>query len=365
MDILFAIRADYQEKIGGDTFQFLFTKQYLEKNYKTNIIVLKTPEEIENYPDVKVIHVFNMQNRVWTYNFLKKAKDCGKRTILSTIYWDFSDVEYAKRMQRFTIDVRIWRLFRPFKNIIRLVMDLIRGRDIGGKKELEAYRELLRLADMILPNSDEEAKVVERIFGHFDYQVRSVTNAIAPLVDRDCVKDVPEIYRNCILQVGRIELLKNQGAVIQACMNNDIPIVFIGRIGDPDYYEKIKKLADKRGNVYFLGEMPQEEIAAYYSAAKVHVLPSLRESPGLVTLEAMYYGCNVVVSGEQFCPIKYYQLDKNGYVCDPFHIKSLRKAIEKAYRDEKRQYDEALFRFISYENAAKQTQEAYEAILND
>ena len=43
----------------------------------------------------------------------------------------------------------------------------------------------------------------------------------------------------------------------------------------------------------------------------------------------------------------------------------LPKAIEKAYRDEKRQYDEALFRFISYENAAKQTQEAYEAILND
>lgn len=365
MDILFAIREDYQERIGGDTFQFLFTKKYLEKNYGTNIIVLKTPEEIENYPDIKVIHVFNMQNRNWTYNFLKKAKDCGKKTLLSTIYWDFSDVQYAARMMRFTTDMRVMGLFRPFKNIMALLMDVIRGRDIGDRKNIESYRELLQLVDMILPNSYEEAKVVERIFGRFDYQVRTVPNAIAPLVERDCVKDVPEMYKNCILQVGRIEHIKNQGGVIQACMGNDIPIVFIGRIEDPRYYAQIKKLADKRGNVHFLGEMPQEKIADYYSAAKVHVLPSLRESPGLVTLEAMYYGCNVVVSNETFCPIKYYQLDKNGYVCNPFSVNSIRKAIEKAYHDQKRQYDESLFQFISYENAAKHTQEAYNAILND
>lgn len=365
MDILFAIREDYQERIGGDTFQFLFTKQYLEKNYGTNIIVLKKPEEIENYPNIKVIHVFNMQHRDWTYNFLKKAKDCGKRTILSTIYWDFSDVKYAGSMMRFTSDLRVLRLFRPFKKILHTTMDILRGRDIGDKKNIASYRELLQLADMILPNSYEEAQVVERIFGHFDYQVRTVPNAIAPLVSKDCVKDVPEMYKNCILQVGRIEHIKNQGGVIQACMGNDIPIVFIGRIEDPLYYNQIKKLADKRGNVHFLGEMPQEKIADYYSAAKVHVLPSLRESPGLVTLEAMYYGCNVVVSSEKYCPIKYYQLDKNGYVCNPFSVRSIRKAINKAYYDQRRQYDESLFQFISYENAAKHTQEAYDAVLED
>lgn len=366
MEILFAIRADYQERIGGDTFQFLFTKQYLEKNYGTNIIVLKTPEEIENYPDIKVIHIFNMQHRDWTYNFLKKAKDCGKKTILSTIYWDFTDVKYAANMNRFTANVRLWRFFKPFKGLLNLALNIVRRQDIrGDQKHIASYRELLQLADMILPNSYEEAEIVERVFGHFDYQVCAVPNAIAPLVEREQVKEVPEIYQNCILQVGRIEHIKNQGGVIQACMGNDIPIVFIGRIEDPFYYNHIKKLADKRGNVHFLGEMPQEKIADYYAAAKVHVLPSLRESPGLVTLEAMYYGCNVVVSNKKHCPIKYYQLDKYGYVCDPFRVKSIRKAIENAYRDQKRKYDESLFRFISYENVAKHTQEAYNAILKD
>lgn len=364
MDILFAIREDYLERIGGDTFQFLFTKQQLEKDYQTNIIVIKTPEDIEQYPDVNIVHVFNMQNRVWTHDFLKKAKECGKKTVLSTIYWDLSDAAYITRMARFTSNVRLWKMFRPFKSAIRWLSDIVRKRDIGGIQNLAEYRELLQMADMILPNSYEEARVIERIFGHFHYEVRTVPNAIAPLVDRQHVKEVPEKYKNCILQVGRVETLKNQGGVIQACMDNDIPIVFIGRINGDRYYESIKKLADKRGNVYFLGEMPQEEIAAYYSAAKVHVLPSFRESPGLVTLEAMYYGCNVVVSNKDYCPIEYYQLDKNGYVCDPYRIESIRDAIQKAYHDEKKEYSEELFRFISYETVAKMTQEAYEAVLN-
>ena len=74
MDILFAIRADYQERIGGDTFQFLFTKKYLEKNYGTNIIVLKTPEEIENYPDVKAIHIFNTYAGLYLIPFAINSK---------------------------------------------------------------------------------------------------------------------------------------------------------------------------------------------------------------------------------------------------------------------------------------------------
>lgn len=359
MDILFAIRADYKERIGGDTFQFLFTKRQLENDFETNIIVIREPEEIENYPDVQVVHVFNMQERLWTYSFLKKAKECGKKTILSTIYWDLSDAEYISRMVRLTSDVRQWKFFRPFKSVISRLSDAVRKQDVGGSKKLEEYRELLQLVDLILPNSYEEAKVVERIFGHFDYQICTIPNAIAPPVDKYCVKDVPQEHKGCILQVGRVEPIKNQGAVIQACMDNDIPIVFIGKIFGQRYYEKIKKLANKRGNVYFLGEMPQEEIAAYYNAAKVHVLPSFRESPGLVTLEAMYYGCNVVVANEDYCPVEYYQFDKYAYICDPYSIASIREAIHRAYHDEKKEYSEDYFRFISYENVAKLTHEAY------
>lgn len=364
MDILFAIRKDYQERIGGDTFQFLFTKQYLENDYMTNIIVIKTPEEIEDYPDVKVVHVFNMQDRAWTHSFLKKAKECGKKTILSTIYWDLTDAVYASRMSNIFADVRIWAVLKPLRPMMNVVISLLKKQGIRGERMEEEYRELLKLVDIILPNSIEEAQVVERMFGHCDYKVHAVPNAIAPPVDRNSVKDVPEKYKNCILEVARIEPTKNQLGIVQACMDNDIPIVFIGKESNQRYYESVKKLAEKRGNVYFLGQLPQEEIAAYYNAAKVHVLPSFRESPGLATLEAMYYGCNVVVSNQKYCPVEYYRFDKYGYMCDPYSIKSIRDAIQRAYRDDKSQYNEEYFQFISYKTVAKLTQEAYEAVVN-
>ena len=56
------------------------------------------------------------------------------------------------------------------------------------------------------------------------------------------------------------------------------------------------KLGKKRGNTFFLGEISHDDIYPYYSKAKVHVLPSFRESPGLSTLEAAVFGVNCVVS---------------------------------------------------------------------
>ncbi len=364
MDILFAIRSDYQEHIGGDTFQFLFTKEYLAKCFDVNIIVIKSPEEIEQFSHVEIVHVFNMQDRTWASAFLQKAKECGKKTILSTIYWDLSHAGYVTRMAMLTSNMTIWSMFKNTRYALKWVADLLRGRGIGGRKAADEYHELLMNVDMILPNSHEEAEIVKKTFGDYGYRVSSVPNAISPVVDRDNAEIIPK-YKDCIIEVGRIEPVKNQMAVVKACMDNDIPIVFIGRIGNNRrYYNKLKKLADKRGNVFFLGELPQNEIAHYYKTAKVHVLPSFRESPGLVTLEAMYYGCNVVVANECYCPVTYYQFEKHAYICNPYSVKSIRNAISQAYHKEKQYYDEKLFQFISYENVAKMTYEAYKTVMN-
>lgn len=364
MDVLFAIRSDYRERIGGDTFQFLFTKEYLENYYDVNIIVIKSPEEIEQFSHIEIVHVFNMQDRSWASTFLQKAKECGKKTVLSTIYWDLSHANYIAKIARLTSNLSIWSLLKEQRFVFSWIADLLKGRGVGGRRTMAGYRDLLMNVDMILPNSVEEAEIVKKTFGDYGYQVRSVPNAISPVVDRNNAKFMHGKYENCIMEVGRIEPVKNQMAVVKACMDNNIPIVFIGRIGDQRYYKELRKLADRRGNVYFLGELPQKEIADYYKTAKVHVLPSFRESPGLVTLEAMYYGCNVVVANECYCPIKYYQFDKYAYICEPYSVKSIRNAVLQAYHDEKKTYNEELFQFISYENVAKTTYEAYKAVMN-
>lgn len=123
-------------------------------------------------------------------------------------------------------------------------------------------------------------------------------------------------------------------------------------------------MAIQRGNTYLINELPQNQLAGYYKAAKVHVLPSFRESPGLVTLEALFYGCNIVTSNEKFCPIKYYQFDKFGYTCSPYSLKSIQRAVVSAYKGSKVKIPRNYFEFFSYQNAAKVTRNAYLELMN-
>ena len=130
--------------------------------------------------------------------------------------------------------------------------------------------------------------------------------------------------------------------------------------------EKIKEIAEKRGNVFFTGKIKEEQLFDLYKRAKVHVLPSFRESPGLSTLEALICGTQIVVSNEKFCPIKYYKFDKYGFVCNPYDVNSIRNSILNAYNNPKDiSLPDDYIKFFSYENAANMTYNVYERVLGE
>lgn len=174
-----------------------------------------------------------------------------------------------------------------------------------------------------------------------------------------------QYLENCILEVARIEPTKNQLGVLLANIENNYPIVFVGAINNLylSYYKKLRKLADKRGNVFFLGEKKNHELSEIYKMAKVHVLPSFRESPGLVSLEALLYDCNIVVANEKYCPISYYKFDQYAYICDPYSIESIRSAIKKALIEPVKLRDKSYFNNYSYDKVAKCTYEAYKLLI--
>ena len=72
-----------------------------------------------------------------------------------------------------------------------------------------------------------------------------------------------------------------------------------------------------------------------------------------------------MVSDDRFCPIKYYRFDRLGYICDPYSVESIEKAVVKAYRDKTVNVDNDYFDFFSYYNAAKITRQAYLRILGN
>jgi len=75
------------------------------------------------------------------------------------------------------------------------------------------------------------------------------------------------------------------------------------------------------------GFRPQAELATYYSAADLFVLPSLMESFGLVALEAMLCGCPVVGTPEVLPEVV---PAESGVCVDSFELPALVAALESA-----------------------------------
>jgi glycosyltransferase involved in cell wall biosynthesis len=353
MLVNFAIRKDYLTNKGGDTFQLRKTIEYLEKYKDIHCEIITDPQEINPHADI--LHIFNLQNLSLAYAMKQAAKKIqGIKIVLSPIIWYFGDASYVNKTMRITHSMNIVRAFKRLSPLLEQY-SISKGKDIK--------KTILEDADIVMPNSIEEGEILRKQYG-IDFREVIVPNCV-DIQLRESNKEL-NLPKDFVLEVGRIEPTKNQLSLLESMMNHpEIPLIFVGKQNQRKkyYIDEIKKLAKKRGNTFLIEELPQEDLAEYYKRAKVHVLPSFRESPGLVTLEALFYGCNIVASNSKFCPVHYYKFDKIGFVCNPYSIKSIENAVLDAYRSPKKDVSEEYFDFFSYQNAARIIREAYISLL--
>jgi hypothetical protein len=98
-----------------------------------------------------------------------------------------------------------------------------------------------------------------------------------------------------------------------------------------------------------------------FANAKVHALPSFRESPGLATLEAALYGANCVVSIHS--PVAEYFADGT-WTCDPSSPSSIRNAVLEAWTAPRTgMFGEIVERDFNYDVAGARTKRAYDQVL--
>lgn len=382
MKILFASRSDCLSAPGGDTVQMLKTIEYLKTNHNIDSQICLKPEEIINDKDSNIVHIFNLQTIDETLQIIKACKTSKKKIILSTVYWDLSHhvfmhklfqiskkgfkSEFNKKLKRSFIKLASLRDFLPIHNECD---------SYATTNYIEKRRQALLEADILIPNSDEELNVLSKEF-KIERNILLQKSFIIPnAVDikhkkinimNDSVEN-PNLNNltDYVLEVGRIEVNKNQYNVVKALYNHpEIPIVFIGRVNnnkvDFEYFNELKELSSRRGNVYFVNQIDQKEVFEYFKKARVHVLPSYRESPGLSSLEALYFGCEIVTSSEEFCPIDYYKFNDKAHICDPYSYKSIRDSILEAYNNPKNSvFDEEYFKIYSYDNVSNLMKDIY------
>jgi glycosyltransferase involved in cell wall biosynthesis len=159
---------------------------------------------------------------------------------------------------------------------------------------------LLRLADLVLPNSEAEAQQHCTRFGADRDRVEVVPNG----VDRRFDNARPDLARERLgdepfaLFVGRIEPRKNVLGAVRAARRAGVRLVVIGGVvpGHESYAQQCKK--EPGTAVTWLGAVAATDplLPSCYAAARVLLLPSWFETPGLAALEAALAGCAVVIT---------------------------------------------------------------------
>jgi glycosyltransferase involved in cell wall biosynthesis len=195
-------------------------------------------------------------------------------------------------------------------------------------------RQLLHLADAILPNSSSEAEQLVGLFAVPRDRLYVVPNGVLP----SFASATPARFRRYwksdpfVLFVGRVEPRKNPLGLIRATRALDLPLVIIGDAppGSEAYSQECRRAGGDR--VHWLGRLdPLDELlASAYAAARVFALPSWFETPGLAALEAALAGCPVVLTPygatrEYFGGLVQY--------ARPNHDKEIQRAVSKCWRD--------------------------------
>ncbi len=346
---------------GGDTVQVKKTAQYLNK-LDGITVTIKTVNEKIDFSQYDLMHLFNISRPADLLGIIKKA---NLPYVLSTIYIDYSEAEKNHHSKfRFYLN----RVFNPdqveyIKTVARILkkQDTLTEKGYLLKGQKKSIVEIIKKAKMLLPNSENEYKRLVKAYG-CENKYKVIPNAIDIEVFKNIeTEDVEDTYKDAIISVGQITPVKNHLNLIRA-LNNSKYKVFI--IGSPSsnaksYFEKCKELAAE--NITFIPYVEQEKLAGIYSKAKVHALASWFETTGLVSLEASYMGCNIVITdrGDQ----KEY-FNEYAYYCDPISPASILEAVENAFNTD---YNDKLKTKIeenfTWQHTANKTLEAYKQVL--
>ncbi|MDA8278266.1 MAG: glycosyltransferase [Actinomycetota bacterium] len=184
---------------------------------------------------------------------------------------------------------------------------------LASEIRIQAEDEVAGCSDYILASCHQEASDIYEALGVEKSRIKvlplGVDDAIFAPGSREMARvatDLP-IQANIMLYVGRIQPLKGLSLAFESfreLAKND-PSLHLVVVGGPSGHlghselEKCVKVAMESGiseRVILRDAVPQYELASYYRAADVLVVPSRTESFGLVALEAMSCGTPVVAS---------------------------------------------------------------------
>jgi glycosyltransferase involved in cell wall biosynthesis len=232
----------------------------------------------------------------------------------------------------------------------------------------EWWEGYFRYPDVFFPQSRQQAEQLSTAFGVPRARVVVVPHGVderfadaSPVPFKDRFK-----REDFVLCVARFEPRKNQLGLIRALRGSGLPLVFIGR---PDnerfgaYYRQC--VAEAGASALFIDDLDHDSelLRSAYAAARVLVLPSHLEFPGLAALEAGLAGCSVAVT-QVGCAAEY--LGRHATYLDPYSEASIRTAVLEAHRQARPNtaLQDHIRREFLWDTVVRRNIEGYEMILD-
>src|SRR5918996_2997758 len=168
--------------------------------------------------------------------------------------------------------------------------------------------DIIRCADLILASTGEEAGLLGSLYGADPDRIEVLPPGVdhrmfSPGDREEARARLGHPGRRVLLFVGRIQPLKGLDLAVQALAEIDDAVLWAvgGPSGadGPTELERVQRLAADLGvaeRLLILPPRPHHELADYYRAADVCLVPSRTESFGLVALEAAACGTPVVAA---------------------------------------------------------------------
>lgn len=360
--VLMISRETLYSSPGGDTVQIENTAKYLTKLGNLSVDI-KVSSDLIEYRNYDILHFFNI---IRPNDFLFHIKNSNLPFVISTIFVDYS--EYEKKARKGFIGFLNSFISANTLEYLKVVAKVIKRQEklqdlsylwLGQQKSIQL---LLNQASLLLPNSQSEYQRLKKSF-HVTQNYQVIPNAIDDTVFNQSISNIDTKYKNSIICVGRIEGRKNQLNLIKAVNKTNFKLFIIGKKSpnQNSYYHDCKKEAQKNKNIEFINHMSQKELALVMKAAKVHALISWFETTGLVSLEAAYLGCNLVITkkGDQY---EYFS-DMVTY-CTPDDIDNIKEALNISFQKPfNKELQKKIKNEYTWEKTAEKTYQAYQVVL--
>lgn len=171
-----------------------------------------------------------------------------------------------------------------------------------------------------------------------------------------------------IFSIGAILKKKNFHVLPYLLVGNDYNLIVAGDIVDQTYYDRIMQISGElnvKNRVHFIGSVTEEEKYFLYKNCHLFAFSSITEGFGLPVVEAMHFGCSILLSPMTSLPeiggdvVRYFRNFDEDYLIE------LGASIPNFVltEQEKKKVKERSLLF-NWENAAAQYWELYKSMLS-